>query len=129
MLAARADGRPRRELLRRPVQRLAATLAEGGLCQAPHACECHVQECELLAPAEEPEAEADERTPIARPLRVRVDAELHVARVEPLPHLPVHLAHLEVSLERLIGPAPHARDPAVLAALFVIHARNSHTPA
>src|SRR4051812_32637228 len=72
-----------------------------------------------LVLAEDPDAEDDERVLGAHHARVGVDAELDLARVHPLPPLPVHLALLDVALEGLVGPAPDAHGTAVLDALPV----------
>src|SRR5829696_10233081 len=62
---------------------------------------------------EQPDAGDGERVPGTDHPRVGVDAELHLARVEPLPDLPRHLALLDVALQRAVGPAPNLHRPAV----------------
>src|SRR5918995_118262 len=64
------------------------------------------REAHLLAAAEEAEAEPDDRVGDAAGTRDDVHAELHRAGVQPLPDLIVHLAHLEMALERPVAPAP-----------------------
>src|SRR5439155_372630 len=73
-----------------------------------------VEEGELLAAAEEPEAEPEDRVRIGRAAGVGVDAELHLAAVQALADLPLHLAHLEMALQRPVGPTPDARAVARL---------------
>ena len=57
-----------------------------------------------LAVAQQVKPEPNHRVQV-RAARDGVNAEFHASVVEPLPHLPVHLADLHVSLERPIVPA------------------------
>src|SRR3954471_17523223 len=82
-------------------------------------------ELQLLAPAEQREAESHERVAGLRPVRDRGDPELDLARVEPLPDLVAHLPALEVAAQRPVVPAPDAHGPSVLAPLLVDHAADA----
>jgi hypothetical protein len=73
-----------------------------------------------LTPAEETKAQRDEEVIRIGGLRDRVDAELHRAIVEPLPHLVVDLTSLEVAGERPVVPRAHTGSPAVLVAVAVV---------
>src|SRR3954469_21731212 len=57
-------------------------------------------ELQLLAPAEEGKADPAQRVAPAGAVRDGGDAELDLARVEPLPHLVAHLPALEVAPQR-----------------------------
>src|SRR4051794_13036893 len=82
-------------------------------------------ELQLLAPAEQREADSHERVADLRPVRHRGDPELDLARVEPLPDLVAHLPALEVAAQRPVVPAPDAHGPSVLAPLLVDHAADA----
>src|SRR4051794_2059379 len=86
-------------------------------------------ELQLLAPAEEGEAEPDQRVAHPRAVRDGGDAELDLARVEPLPHLVGHLPALEAAAQRAVVPAPDAHGPAVLLARLVDDPAHAHAEA
>ena len=50
-----------------------------------------------------------------------MDAELNLPVPEPLPHLPAHLPHLDMSGERPVVPAPHVRAPSVERSRLLVH--------
>src|SRR6185503_1267067 len=72
-----------------------------------------------LALADQPHPQAREGVRRAREPGVGVDPELDLAGVEPLPHLPRHLALLGVAFERAVRPAPDADGAAIDPALLV----------
>src|SRR4051794_4784426 len=86
-------------------------------------------ELELLSAAEQREAEAHERVADPRPVRHGGDAELDLARVEPLPDLVLHLAALEVAVQRPVVPAPDAHRPPALLADLVGDLADAHAEA
>src|SRR3954454_7406902 len=96
----------------------------GGGAQRHHLAGVAV-ELQLLAPAEQGEPDPHERVAHARAVRHGRDAELDLARVEPLPHLVAHLPALEVAAQRPVVPAPDAHGPSVLAPLLVDHAADA----
>src|SRR3954468_9294297 len=78
-----------------------------------------VVELQLLAPAEQCEADPHERVADLRPVRHGGDAELDGARVEPLADLVAHLPALEVAVQRAVAPAPHLDGAVLLGAALV----------
>src|SRR6185312_5237878 len=85
--------------------------SEGELGKGAHALLGALQESLALAAAQQMEAEADDRIGNPGGARDGMNAELHAAVIQPLPHLPVHLSHLHVSVERSVIPSPDARGP------------------
>src|SRR3954454_8436169 len=86
-------------------------------------------ELQLLAPADQAEPEPDQRVAHPRAVRDGGDAELDLARVEPLPHLVAHLPALEVAAQRAVEPAPDAHGPAFLVARLVDDPADAHAEA
>src|SRR5680860_177936 len=85
-----------------------------------------VDEDLLHAPAEYPPAQAHDRVGDDAGAHEAADAELDLAGVEPLPHLVIHLAGLEVALQGLVVPTPDAHLPAMHLPLLVDHPADSN---
>src|SRR5204863_6799966 len=83
-------------------------------------------EAQLLAAPEQPPAQPDDRVGNLGRTREGVDAELDLAGVQPLPHLVIHLALLQVALERAIVPAPHPHGAAIDLPGLVVDAAHAH---
>jgi hypothetical protein len=83
-------------------------------------------EPQLMQPPYEPEAESKREGPGSGGAGEREKAELDIAGVEPLPDLIVHLAVLEVTLERPVGPAEDSRLAAVQLTGVVVDLAHAH---
>src|SRR5215207_4188459 len=92
--------------------RLQTASAAAATDQERHPLARALREAHLGTAPEQPKTEPDDGVGDAPGARDNVDAELHRACVEALPDLVVHMAHLEVALERGIAPAPDAHIPA-----------------
>src|SRR3954451_6507405 len=96
---------------------------------ARHDLACVVVELQLLAPAEQGEADPHERVADVRAVRHRGDAELDGAGVQPLADLVAHLPALEAAVERAVAPAPHAHRTAAFGAALVDNLEDAHAEA
>ena len=91
---------------------IAIAVSQRQLGKGAHALLGAAQKGLALAAAQQMEAEPDDRVGNPGGAGDGVDPELDPAIVEPLPHLPVHLAHLHMPVERPVVPTPDSDAPA-----------------
>ena len=84
-------------------------LLEADLHERAHPPADAIEEHPPLVTPDQAIPEPDHEVRDVRVAGDRVHAELDLARGEPLPHLPGHLTHLDVTLERAVVPPPHVR--------------------